>query len=104
MLLQFKTLDGAVWRLDTENLIWEQPDGKSPFAGELLYQGNNLFSLAGRKPDSPEPGAGFCTIFTTCLAVGQKIIIFARANVEIKDFTLARPIKSVRYEILPFSK
>ena len=100
MLAQFKTQDGLVWRVDTENLTWEQPDGENPSAGELTYQGTNVFGLAGRTPDTPAPGAGLCTVFTTCLAVGQEIIIFLRANVPVTDFTLARPIKSVRYEIL----
>jgi hypothetical protein len=100
MLAQFKTQDGAQFQVDTENLTWSQTDAEIPSGGELNYQGNNLFSMAGRTPDSPAPGAGLCTIFTTCLAVGQEIIIFLRANVEITEFTLARPIKSVRYEIL----
>ena len=100
MLALFKTQDGANWRVDTENLTWEQPDGENPSAGELAYQGANLFSMVGRTPDSPAPGAGLCTIYLTCLAVGQEIRILIKANVEITDFTLARPIKSVRYEIL----
>ena len=100
MLAQFKTSDGAQWEIDSENLTWRQVDAEIPSGGELNYQGNSLFSMAGRNPDSPAPGAGLCTIFTTCLAVGQEIIIFLRANVPVSDFTLARPIKSVRYEIL----
>lgn len=104
MLAQFKTQDGASWQVDTENLTWEQLNAEIPSGGELVFQGSNIFSLAGRKPDSPAPGAGLCTVFLTCLAVGQEIIILIRANVEITDFTLARPIKSVRYEILPSGK
>ena len=100
MLALFKTEDGAQFQVDTEELTWEQPDGENPSAGELAYQGANLFSMVGRTPDTPAPGAGLCTIYLTCLAVGQEIIIFLRANVPVTDFTLARPIKSVRYEIL----
>ena len=100
MLALFKTQDGANWQVDTEELKWEQLNAEIPSGGELNFQGNNVFSLAGRTPDSPAPGAGLCTIYLTCLAVGQEIIIFLRANVPVTDFTLARPIKSVRYEIL----
>ena len=100
MLALFKTQDGAQLEIDSENLTWRQVDAEISSGGELVFQGNNVFSLAGRTPDSPAPGAGLCTIYLTCLAVGQEIIIFLRANVSVSDFTLARPIKSVRYEIL----
>lgn len=107
MIAQFEVVsDGSKWEIDVENLTWSQvtDDPENTPRGELVFQTANLYNLSGRTPDSPAPGAGLCSVLLIALPVGQVLWIYLRANVETKNFTMPRPIKEIRYEIIPFSK
>jgi len=57
-----------------------------------------VYGFDGRRPDQ---GNGLATIGTYVVGIGQKVKIYLRANVEVKDFTMPVPIRQVLYEILP---
>lgn len=106
MIAQFEVVaDGSKWEVDTENLTYKllTDDPESGISGELVFQTFNVFSLAGRRPDTEGPGAGLCTILLTPLPVGQTLFIYLRANIEVRNFTMPHPIKEIRYEIVPTS-
>lgn len=102
MILQFKTLDDAIWVCDTQFLTWARvsADAKNQQSqvlesGKLVPQGFGVYALEGKR------GAGLCSIGTYIVGIGTTIKILLRTNVPIKDFTMPAPIRQIMYEILP---
>jgi hypothetical protein len=109
MLLQFTvTADDSLWICDVQFLNWARVSapGSDPIStvlesGKLIPQGFGVYSFEGRRPDTPGPGAGICSVGTYLVGLGNTIKIYIRTNVPIKDFTMPAPIRQILYEILP---
>lgn len=106
MIARFEVIaDSSVWEVDVENLTWRQvSDEPDAPAGKLSLASYGVYSMAPRRPDTPGMGAGLSTVLITPLPVGQILYLYLRANVETRNFTMPKPITSIRYEILPFNK
>lgn len=111
MTIQFQTMDGAFFLLDTEALTWmrvaEPPHVNEDSLvvsnvleeGKLNPTGYGVFALDGRVPDSP--GAGLTSVGVTPIPHETTLDIYLRGNVEIQNFTMPRPIDTIKYHCLP---
>lgn len=109
MIAQFRTMDDALWIADTTEMKWarvsappvEGNDEASQVleSGKLTAQGAYLFAFEGRTPDS-DPGVGLCALMFAPEIKDDTVYIVLRANVDVKEFTLVKPITQVRYEVM----
>lgn len=109
MLLRFKVVaDESIFICDVQFLNWARVSapGSDPIStvlesGKLIPQGFGVYAFENRRPDTPGPGAGICSVGTYLVGLGNTIKIYIRTNVPIKDFTMPAPIRQILYEILP---
>lgn len=106
MLLQFQEND-AFFLVDLSEQVWLKTLTPPTIdSGEIVIKdalergvlsgaGYKTWALNPRKP--PE----LCSIGIDIIGSGTTAVIYVRANTEIKNLTMPRPIKTVLYEILP---
>lgn len=107
MIVQFKTLDDAIWIADVANLKWARTDKPAVDpesilldSGALVAQGYGVYVLAGRNPNSPAPGAGLCNFGVMPVVSGTVLDMYLAANVPVKEFTMPAPVTRIEYKII----
>lgn len=107
MIIQFKTLDDAIWVADVANLKWARTDKPAVDpesilldSGALVAQGYGVYVLAGRNPNSPAPGAGLCNFGVMPVVSGTVLDMYLAANVPVKEFTMPAPVTRIEYKII----
>jgi hypothetical protein len=107
MIVQFKTLDNAMWAADVAGLKWAQIDrpASEPEClvlqrGELVAQGYGVYVMKGRTSKSPAPGEGLCNFGVMPVVSGTTLDIHLAANVPVTDFTMPVPVTQINYKII----
>lgn len=111
MIVEFKTTDNTIFKVDTEKLEWSLSSvdlGTSTLenkSGKLTKvmnwtQGAGVFTLDDRTPASI-PGNGFCAIGIALVPEQDTVIVGIKGNVELHDLTVPGPLDVVKYELIP---
>jgi hypothetical protein len=112
MIIQFRTMDDALWAADTDHFTWARIDKPAAEPDSIVLEGGKLlplgfsplagqYGLQGRTEKSEGPG-GKLNNFVLAVHIGaREFDVVLRANVPTKDFTSVLQIERINFQIAP---